>query len=205
MNQNEYLLKSITLSTEKFSDFLTMSDEDAGEFFKGLVQCAIDGTRQKFSNPWKANMYGIYERTILEQMSASQTRRQNASKQAKEREKEKKEALKLAKSEKAKTKADAVKVAESVTNTRKVTEAVAEDVSTSETISEDLTFAHFVSILGKRDSNSRYNSDAENLWQRMSDDSKRKAMTWVEGYAASTPNMNSRQFPYSLITSHPWE
>ena len=50
MNPNDYILKSITLSTEKFSDFLTMSNEDAGEFIKYLLQYAMDGTRPKMSN-----------------------------------------------------------------------------------------------------------------------------------------------------------
>lgn len=222
MNPNDYILKSITLSTEKFSDFLTMSNEDAGEFIKYLLQYAIDGTRPKMSNAWKQNMYSIYERTITEQMSTLDEKRKKAVQKAREREKEKKEALKLLKAEKAKGKVtstdntfveadspdvvqDNVTSSEENTDNGKTTATVAYNVSSSEITPEDLSFARFVSILGKRDSNSRYNSDAESMWQKFSDDVKRKVLNWVQDYVNRTPNMNSRQFPYSLLTSHPWD
>ncbi len=222
MNPNDYILKSITLSTEKFSDFLTMSNEDAGEFIKYLLQYAIDGTRPKMSNAWKQNMYSIYERTITEQMSTLDEKRKKAVQKAREREREKKEALKLLKAEKAKGKVTStdnnlvetestdviqgdVELSEVNTDNGKTTATVADNVSSSEITPEDLSFARFVSILGKRDSNSRYNSDAEAMWQKFSDDVKRKALNWVQDYVSKTPNMNSRQFPYSLLTSHPWD
>lgn len=232
MNPNDYILKSITLSTEKFSDFLTMSNEDAGEFIKYLLQYAMDGTRPKMSNAWKQNMYSIYERTITEQMSTLDEKRKKAVQKAREREREKKEALKLLKAEKAKGKGsstDNTLVEPKSTNTvqrdvttsevvqgdvttsdvkadnGKTTATVADNVSSPEVTPEDLSFTHFVSILGKRDSNSRYNSDAETMWQKFPADVKRKALNWVQDYVSKTPNMNSRQFPYSLLTSHPWD
>ena len=222
MNPNDYILKSITLSTEKFSDFLPMSNEDAGEFIKYLLQYAMDGTRPKMSNAWKQNMYSIYERTITEQMSTLDEKRKKAVQKAREREREKKEALKLLKAEKAKGKVTStdnnlvetestdvvqgdVELSEENTDNGKTTATVADNVSSPEVTSEDLSFAHFVSILGKRDSNNRYNSDAESMWQKFSDDVKRKALTWVQDYVSKTPNMNSRQFPYSLLTSHQWD
>lgn len=222
MNPNDYILKSITLSTEKFSDFLTMSNEDAGEFIKYLLQYAIDGTRPKMPNAWKQNMYSIYERTITEQMSTLDEKRKKAVQKAREREREKKEALKLLKAEKAKGKGsstDNTLVEPKSTNTvqgvvassdvnsdnGKSITTVVDKVSSPEVTSEDLSFAHFVSILGKRDSNSRYNSDAEATWQKFSNEVKRKALNWVQDYVSKTPNMNSRQFPYSLLTSHPWD
>lgn len=222
MNPNDYILKSITLSTEKFSDFLTMSNEDAGEFIKYLLQYAIDGTRPKMSNAWKQNMYSIYERTITEQMSTLDEKRKKAVQKAREREREKKEAFKLLKAEKAKGKVtstdntfveadspdvvqDNVTSSEVNTDNGKTNATVADNVTSSKITPEDLSFAHFVSILGKRDSNSRYNSDAEGMWQKFSDDVKLKALTWVQDYVNRTPNMNSRQFPYSLLTSHPWD
>ena len=222
MNPNDYILKSITLSTEKFSDFLTMSNEDAGEFIKYLLQYAMDGTRPKMSNAWKQNMYSIYERTISEQMSTLDEKRKKAALKAKEREKEKKEALKLLKAEKAKGKTtstdntlvepESTKVvqgnvasSEISTDNRNTTATIADNVTSPEVTSEDLNFAHFVSILGKRDSNNRYNSDAEAMWEKFPVDVKRKALNWVQGYVSRTPNMNSRQFPYSLLTSHQWD
>lgn len=222
MNPNDFILKSITLSIEKFSDFLTMSNEDAGEFIKYLLQYAMDGTRPKMSNVWKQNMYSIYERTITEQMSALDTKRKKASVQAQAREKEKKEAFKLLKSEKAKGKVTSSKDTSSEVTVVEVnpandraSEAKSVEVSSTEVevntgsspeiTSEDLTFAHFVSILGKRDSNPRYNSDAEALWLTFSDDKKRKALNWVQDYVGKTLNMSSRQFPHALLTSHPWD
>lgn len=222
MNPNDYILKSITLSTEKFSDFLTMSNEDAGEFIKYLLQYAIDGTRPKMSNAWKQNMYSIYERTITEQMSALDEKRKKAIQKARERERDKKEALKLLKAEKAKGKvtstdntsyeSDYAVIAQGdIASSNidkdnvKTTATIADNVSSPEVTPEDLSFARFVSILGKRDSNSRYNSDAEGMWQKFSDDVKRKALNWVQDYVSKTPNMNSRQFPHALLTSHQWD
>ena len=181
----------------------------------------MDGTRPKMSNAWKQNMYSIYERTITEQMSTLGEKRKKAVQKAREREREKKEALKLLKAEKAKGKVtstdntfveadspdvvqDNVTSSEENIDNGKTTATVADNVSSSEITPEDLSFAHFVSILGKRDSNNRYNSDAEAMWEKFPVDVKRKALDWVQGYVSRTPNMNSRQFPYSLLTSHQW-
>lgn len=221
MNPDEFILKSITISTEKFYNFLSMSNEDAGEFFKSLLQYAIDGTHPKMSDPWKLTMYNMYENSVTEQMAANQKKRDKASRQAKEREKIKKEALKLLKSEKSKTKVASSKAtsAEDILSASnsvvaKPTENGNEndiDIGTNKVVtsapevtSEDLSFSHFVSVLGKRDSMQKYDETAVSKWQAMSDESKRKALTWVANYVTANPDVNSRQFPCALIDSHPW-
>lgn len=225
MNPNDYILKSITLDVEKYSNFLTMSNEDAGEFIKYLLQYAMDGKRPKMSNAWKQNMYNMYECTITEQMAALQKKRNLASQKAKEREKIKKEAMKLLKSEKAKAKATAADVAvddANISESAKVAEdtdstavtqtvdVVTPDVlsnngSSPEVTSEDLSFSHFVAVLGKKDNNHKCRSEAETAWNKMSEESKRNATTWLKNYVITYPDINDRKFPCALINAHPWD
>lgn len=182
-------LKGVMLPFEKFGCLRNLPVDETGEIIQTVLAYGMTGTRPEFRDKFQQRYYDTFLEPITEQIASAEKRAHQCREAAQLRADTLKEAKKII--------AMQIREAKSAKNT-----VNAQGSINSDAVIEDLSFTHFISLGLKRDTGT-YNGEL--LWNDMSDDDKRYAITYVTQNIASDALKRNTQYASQFLTSNVWK
>ena len=216
-------IKAITLSFEKFGFLRNVMAEEAGEFLQVILDYSMTGKMPELKDKYQKMYYQTYLDVITEQMITASKRANNLRKNAKERADAVKEAKKIIAKQGREAKQESRIVSSEDSNDETISNdatSIKRDVTSpslfddeaeinnavkssqnNADVAEDLTYAYLLSLGIKKDAGNYY---GETIWNTMSDDAKRSAISYAKSHFSS--NGTSGNIPYAnqFLKSKPW-
>lgn len=183
------VINKISFTRDQLLQFLDMSKEEAGEFIIDIARFVNDGTYPSMKDRYKARYFkSTFGDSIANQLKVHKIRVDQCLKNAENRKAEGDDGANIEDTSNETDDDDSI-------------EAI-NDASVTGSDAEDLSYDYFKQLYVKEDSN-KY--DTKSLWDRHSDDDKRRMIDYVKTHIVDKVSVSKRDFPFAFINGNTWK
>lgn len=181
----EKMIKRIFFTREQLMMFLNMEDKEAGEFIVSIARYVADGTYPSFKDHYKMLFFETtFGNALKEQMKGYEVKKTLCQQMA----------------EKRSTDNETDTDGDDSTDSVSITQELNDTATTTE--KEDLSYSAFESLYVKKDAG---NFDTKSRWNALTDDDKRKALTYIKNNIVGKIDVAKREFPSAFINGNKWK
>ena len=179
-------MKNLTIPIDHLVMLAELDDKDAGQMAKAIAQYANNGIAPSFSNSALKAIFTLFRSNIDAQRESSAKRSEINTTNA------------LGKKSAAKK-----KVVKKVAATDRESQQIADDVTeTSDVIDKSLPLETIEAVYPKLGT---YRDESLSIWESFSEETKRKAIGFVQTYISQTSNAIDQMYLNRYLKTEPWE
>ena len=179
-------MKNLIIPIDHLVMLAELDDKDAGQMAKAIAQYANKGIAPSFSNSALKAIFSLFRSNIDAQHESSAKRSEINTTNAM--------------SKKSAAKKKGVK---KVTSTDSESQQIADDVTeTSDVVDKLLPLESIEAVYPKPGT---YRDESLSIWESFSEETKRKAIGFVQTYIGQTPNAIDQMYLNRYLKTEPWE
>ena len=179
-------MKNLIIPIDHLVMLAELDDKDAGQMAKAIAQYANKGIAPSFSNSALKAIFTLFRSNIDTQRESSAKRSEINTTNA------------MSKKSAAKK-----KVAKKVAATDSESQQIADDVTEmSDVIDKSLPLETIEAVYPKLGT---YRDESLSIWESFSEETKRKAIGFVQTYISQTPNAIDQMYLNRYLKTEPWE
>lgn len=183
----EKTIKRIFFTREQLMMFLNMEDKEAGEFILSIARYVADGTYPSFKDHYKMLFFETtFGNALKEQLRDYEVKKSQCQQMAEKRSTD--------------NEIDTDTDGDDSTDSVSITQESNDTATTTE--KEYLSYSAFESLYVKKDAG---NFDTKSRWNALTDDDKRKALTYIKNNIVGKIDVAKREFPSAFINGNKWK